>query len=67
MERAKKKAIEKELERFREKKQKKKKSEVKEVTKGLAVYGHSFDLDDFYDPDDENFCYDDQIEDKTPR
>eukprot|EP00111_Clytia_hemisphaerica_P006394 TCONS_00018575-protein len=62
-----KKAIQKELERFREKKQKKKKNEVKEVTKKLAVHGHSFDLDDFYDPDDENFCYDDQIEDKTPR
>lgn len=62
IERQKKKAIEKELTRFRQEKEEKC---IKEVS--LAVCGDKFDLDHFYNADDEDFCYDDQIPDNKPR
>ena len=60
--------IQKELKKFREKlgKGKKANEEPKEVSKGLCVLGHSFDLDEFCDPD-KDFCYDDQKPDTTSR
>lgn len=65
IERAKKKAIQEELQRFREENREKKCA--KDLNRGVAVFGDKFDLNDFYDPDDENFCYDDQKEDNTVR
>ena len=71
IEKAKRKLIDEELKKFRKNHAERTKSQgsdsaTVEVGKGLRIYGHSFDLDEFFD-DDDDFCYDDQKVDNTPR